>query len=294
MMYLMSSKFKKLRRKKIVKKEKIKQAGITLVALVVTIVILLILAGVSLTLVLTNQGIVTKAQEARNNYSDARDKEQNTLNQAEMDMDAILGSTKGTSLPQTANTKPYLPTGFTQVSGTDLNTGLVVKDVAENEYVWIEVPKSIFTTATSETDYTKITADLKTYTTDYKSTTYLDIYYSDATTGLTSAQYTDLYHKMLKSVYINGGFYIGRYEAGIGTNRTSDTGVSTAMVTKANQYPYTYVTCSEAETLAKAVAPSGYNSSLLFGVQWDLVLKYLETKGGTVAELKEGDEIGST
>lgn len=40
-----------------------KQNGITLVALVVTIVVLLILAGVSLSLVLGNNGIITKAKE---------------------------------------------------------------------------------------------------------------------------------------------------------------------------------------------------------------------------------------
>ena len=48
-----------------------KQKGITLVALVVTIVILLILAGISLNIVLGNNGIITKAQEAKieNNHS---------------------------------------------------------------------------------------------------------------------------------------------------------------------------------------------------------------------------------
>ncbi len=39
--------------------------GITLVALVVTIVVLLILAGVSISLVIGQNGIVTKAQEAK-------------------------------------------------------------------------------------------------------------------------------------------------------------------------------------------------------------------------------------
>ena len=38
--------------------------GITLVALVVTIVVLLILAGVSINLVLGNNGIIAKAKEA--------------------------------------------------------------------------------------------------------------------------------------------------------------------------------------------------------------------------------------
>lgn len=42
-----------------------KERGITLVALVVTIVVLLILAGVSIIMVLGNNGIVTKAKETQ-------------------------------------------------------------------------------------------------------------------------------------------------------------------------------------------------------------------------------------
>ena len=42
-----------------------KQKGITLIALVVTIVILLILSGISLNIVLSNNGIITKVQEAK-------------------------------------------------------------------------------------------------------------------------------------------------------------------------------------------------------------------------------------
>ena len=42
-----------------------KERGITLVALVVTIVVLLILAGVSISMVLGNNGIVTKAKETQ-------------------------------------------------------------------------------------------------------------------------------------------------------------------------------------------------------------------------------------
>ena len=43
-----------------------KENGITLVALVVTIVVLLILAGVSISMVLGNNGLITKAKEAKN------------------------------------------------------------------------------------------------------------------------------------------------------------------------------------------------------------------------------------
>lgn len=46
-------------------KKRVKQAnGITLVALVVTIIVLIILAGVSISLILGNNGIITKAKEA--------------------------------------------------------------------------------------------------------------------------------------------------------------------------------------------------------------------------------------
>lgn len=52
-----------------------RQKGITLVALVVTIVVLLILAGVSLNLVLGNNGIVKRAQEAKKQSIVASEKE---------------------------------------------------------------------------------------------------------------------------------------------------------------------------------------------------------------------------
>lgn len=45
--------------------------GITLVALVVTIIILIILAGVSINLVIGNSGIIAKAQIAKKNAENA-------------------------------------------------------------------------------------------------------------------------------------------------------------------------------------------------------------------------------
>ena len=52
-------------------KEKREQKGITLVALVVTIIILVILAGVSINLVIGNSGIIAKAQIAKKNAENA-------------------------------------------------------------------------------------------------------------------------------------------------------------------------------------------------------------------------------
>ena len=57
-------------------------------------------------------------------------------------------------------------------------------------------------------------------------------------------------------------------------------------VIKQNAYPYNYVTCSQAQTLASNMEHGDRTTSLLFGVQWDLVMKYLETKGTAQADLK--------
>ena len=91
---------------------------------------------------------------------------------------------------------------------------------------------------------------------------------------------------MLKSVYQNGGFWIGRYEAGIEINRTEVGEATVTPVSKADQYPYTYVTRTQAHVLAQKVNSGNYTSSLMFGVQWDLVLKFLETKGVSQSDLR--------
>ena len=192
----------------------------------------------------------------------------------------------------------YLPKGFRQVSGTTLEKGLTIQDSQGNQYVWVEVPKTaeVYPTAGleitefTESEYTAIETDLHTYTNDYRKSGWEDKYYSDAATGLTSEQYTQLKQKMLKSVYQNGGFYIGKYEIGTETARTSgdaSTAPGETPVIKQNVYPYNYVTCSQAQTLATTKMESGdRTTSLLFGVQWDLTLKYLETKGTSQSDLK--------
>ena len=193
-------------------------------------------------------------------------------------------------LPNAPGTKPYLPSSdFTHVEGTDLETGLIIKDTQGNEYVWIEVPKvfSVYQTAGinltefTADDYTNIETDLKNYTSTYRNgTTYSDQNYQTAT-GLTDEAYTELKHKMLKSVYQYGGFYIARYEAGADTYRTSHTAITGLTVkSQQNKYPINWVTAAEAQTLASAAVSSGSGrtSSLMFGLQWDLVMKYLETK----------------
>ena len=209
------------------------------------------------------------------------------------------GEEKNGGSETVSNRNPYLPKGFRQVSGTTLEKGLTIQDSQGNQYVWVEVPKTaeVYPTAGleitefTESEYTAIETDLHTYTNDYRNgTSYKDEYYSDEVTGLTSEQYTQLKQKMLKSVYQNGGFYIGKYETGTETARTSgDASIAPTEtpVIKQNVYPYNYVTCSQAQTLASNMESGDRTTSLLFGVQWDLTLKYLEKTGTSQAELKE-------
>ena len=64
----------------------IKENAITLVALVITVIILIILAGVSLNLALGQNGIFVKSKEAVDKYKDSAQKEQNTLENIYVDM----------------------------------------------------------------------------------------------------------------------------------------------------------------------------------------------------------------
>lgn len=59
------------------------QKGITLVALVVTIIVLIILAGVSIALILGDNGIISKAKEGKSNYELSADEENKIMSNAE-------------------------------------------------------------------------------------------------------------------------------------------------------------------------------------------------------------------
>lgn len=56
------------------------QKGITLVALVITIIILLILAGISIATLSGDNGLFNRARQAKNNTIDAQERENEALN----------------------------------------------------------------------------------------------------------------------------------------------------------------------------------------------------------------------
>ncbi|MBP3831877.1 MAG: hypothetical protein ILA02_05850 [Clostridia bacterium] len=111
--------------------------------------------------------------------------------------------------------------------------------------------------------------------------------------GLTNNEYKELYKKMLKSVYSNGGFWIGRYEAGTTSPRgdKNDPIEGLKAESKNDLYPINYVKCSQAQILAsKASSSASVSSSLMFGIQWDLVLRFLSNKRVDTSLLNDNSE----
>ena len=209
------------------------------------------------------------------------------------------------------------PKGTTVIEG-DATKGIVIKDSNNNEWVWVEVPKDITEGKTAdaeiETALQTYAGDYREGRTGQGCNWTDEWYAMDGSTlvtastsgltetqkalkngcGLTYNEYQMAYQKMLSSVYTNGGFWISRYEAGIeGTNtdetineipnvryeHSDITKDSPKAVSQANRIPYNFVTFSEAQTLASVMSTdSSKTSSLLFGIQWDLTCKFLETK----------------
>ena len=108
------------------KKQKIrKEKGITLVALVVTIIVLIILAGVTLNIVLDQNGIINKAQQATEDYDTAQREEQELLGVVE---DYIEYAGKTAPIPE----------GYTASQITtedDVAEGLVIYEIPEGANV---------------------------------------------------------------------------------------------------------------------------------------------------------------
>ncbi len=263
--------------------------GITLIALVVTIIVLLILAGISIAMLTGQNGILNRAAEAKEKTRVAQEDESQKLKGYEDIMAQYTGN-----LPSREETKPYFPNSTFSYKEGDLSTGLVIKDSNDNEYVWVEVPTTIYDNTTYNNngankpknagEWEKIRDCLKAYTVDYSDSSYKD-------TDTDGTTYSVDYQNMLKSVYTNGGFWIGRYEAGYeideskgekirdyGTDHDKEHSITQKAVIKKDAYPYNWVRRDQAQTLAVSMNYDGVTSSLIFGLQWDLVLKYIETK----------------
>ena len=204
--------------------------------------------------------------------------------------------------------EPWLPTSNAEIINNNIEEGLVIKDEKGNEWVWVEVPKTITSNAKTEAE---IEANLRNYanTISEKPGGYSDKYSSGK--GLTEEEYLEKKSEMLKSIKYNGGFYIGRYEAGVeGRNLikkyydyygneltdisngyyiysgTWDEATTGKTVIKYCSAPYLWVDNEYAENLSEELATGNTNASLPFGIQWDLTLKFIKANSSlTEAEI---------
>lgn len=95
-----------------------KNYGITLIALVVTIIVLLILAGVTIATLIGENGILTRTQEARNETKQEQKDEENILNSYEDQINEYAGIDWDTALAN-AQKHPEQKTSTATGVGTD-------------------------------------------------------------------------------------------------------------------------------------------------------------------------------
>ena len=264
--------------------------GITLVALVVTIVVLLILAGVSINLVLGNNGIITKAKEAAEKTAAAQEKEMIERNLLEQELENSLAT-------QTPKPKPTdgvkIPAGFYYVGGTK-TSGIVISDnvndkdkyknkavvgidLLGNQYVWIPCTTD---NTSSDLQYTRTEwgvevdgDDNSRAIKDELTLTDASVTYSDADTanGINADVSKEIVAQInaeKTSVAKYGGYYIGRYEVG----KNSDTAV-----VKYGQTPYAEITWSTAYGLAKKIITNSEATSYLCSsYAWDTAVNFIQ------------------
>ena len=305
-----------------------KNKGITLIALIITIIILLILVGVSLNLLIKRDlfGSAEKAVEGTNakveEQQTAVDELMGELDEVEKEIEEQQRqqeeAEKQKNLPGTRvseNTKyirdgktAWIPKGFT-VSGIkseqSIDNGLVIYDIPEgitpdwtnpdsvktkyNQFVWIPVEVKSTDTENSIASFyrSEWTANEST---GGERTNGLSTDYTEPDSTNDTADKTGIANQianLTKSIYKYGGFYIGRYEAGSETERTSSSGVTTLGI-KQDMYPYNYVKWGDSEssigtTGAVYLSNSLYNtneygatSMLCTGACWDSMLDFIK------------------
>ncbi len=135
------------------------ERGITLIALVITVIVLLILAGVSIAMLTGNNGILTQAKLAKEKTELAKEDEENKLERNndyinEQTGNAVPGKevieTKKDNYVDSEGSKATIPAGFSVDENENvISKGLVVHgpdkangDNGDNgsEFVWVPVP----------------------------------------------------------------------------------------------------------------------------------------------------------
>ena len=264
-----------------------KERGITLIALVVTIVVLLILAGVSISLVLNNNGVISKAKDAKNQYAEAQANEEKHFNEVTDWIDIKISDYDPTS------EEVPIPAGFVYVGGTK-DSGLVISDnendkekykgkttvgtdLVGNQFVWIPVDK-IDDYKRTAYSYNVASGIIDTDTNSEQ------IEGSDSSGNFYFTETLPEDEKL--SVEKNKGFYLGRYEAGDEEStdkkafRTDSSNKNNTVTVKSGQVPYNYVTREEAQALSEGFyIKQGYisvKSKLVSSYAWDTAIAFIQ------------------
>ncbi len=129
--------------------EKNNQRGITLIALVVTVIVLIILAGVSIAMLVGENGIITQAQRAKEESEQAQKDEAAGLSSLETAIEEALGNVyneeKGVNAPRL--TSGMTPIKFTEPTNTE--KGAVV-ETTSNDVDWYDYEAKNWANAQTE------------------------------------------------------------------------------------------------------------------------------------------------
>ena len=296
-----------------------KDRGITLVALVITIIILLILATISIQS-LTNTGLFAKAQEAKEKTQNAEENQAKTLNEYEDELNkyvsetttkppapqvkkvadnigSVLSTTDNTELEDAYGNKIVVPAGFKIVSNSDtsnattVDKGIVIEDAttgatAGSQFVWIPVGTIYTDTTKTEANAKNIELGRYEFDSNGNKSAYSGSYVEEdkGDTNITLKNYGNTIAKNItnfkNSVETNGGYYIGRYEARTTTKRTAEGNALTQITEKGIDQIYNYVKQSQAAKLSQEMYNSNkFTSDLMNSYAWDTATLFLQTCG---------------
>jgi len=281
--------------------------GITLIALVITIIVLLILAGVTIAMLTGDNGIISKAMQAKIRTEEAKETEETGLNEIEnyingksaeagvvvqdlksIKSDGTEGEVIGEKVSDGAGGVVPIPSGFYYVGGT-AKSGTVISDnlADKDKYKGQEVVG----TNLSGNQFVFIPVngiDLK-YEQDHKYDGKYEYAYTTELSGYTSQSDWSDDSGESTSVKNYGGFFIGRYEAGYPDEIKEGTIVNfknsateKVPVSKAGVAAWNLVD----QEIAKAASESMYNtadskvkSKLVDSYAWDTTCKWLKNSG---------------
>ena len=275
----------------------------------ITIILLLILATISIQS-LTNTGLFQKANEAKEKTQNAAENQAKILNEYEDELnkyisgnvektfkgktvtDAIqyadvLNKNDNTELQDAYGNKIVVPAGFKIVSNDDtskattVDKGIVIEDAtsaatAGSQFVWIPVGKIY--TDTAKTEAKAKTIELNRYTFDENgiSTAQNENIVESKFQELETSNKGNIVAKSIpnfkNSVTINGGYYIGRYEARKNISGTI-TEVGTDTVWNSITQPNAAIQAQNMYNSTK------FTSDLMNSYAWDTATLFLQTCG---------------